>query len=159
MGGGGKKKWGVLSDRLHEVTELEKSDSVLDTFTLIPPISGLAKFSAPAVVKLSRMERLRLFLGLEGANGRVYETMHPNSHFVTAWSLLQTVFLLYIALLLPFRIGFESEVNCSPGMIAFDLFLDIFFIVDIVLQFFTGFRKLGQVETDRRVAQPLFHAC
>ena len=60
----------------------------------------------------------------------------PNSFFKLFWNFLILFLAIYTAIVLPIRLAFMDESNIGPLMFAFDIFTDIVFLVDIVLNFF-----------------------
>ena len=60
----------------------------------------------------------------------------PNSWFKLVWNMLILVLAIYTAVLLPIRLAFMDENNISKPMYVFDLFTDIVFILDIIINFF-----------------------
>eukprot|EP01043_Picozoa_sp_COSAG02_P029102 COSAG02_NODE_1796_length_10904_cov_23.136603_11_plen_1012_part_00 len=69
----------------------------------------------------------------------------PDSGFRKTWDVFQVVFLFYVAILTPLRIGFNIEVD-GPGPDStvsatwcFELVVDLYFIVDIFINFRTAF--------------------
>jgi len=46
------------------------------------------------------------------------------------------ILAVYTAILLPIRLAFMDESNIGPFVYYFDLFMDVAFIIDIVLNFF-----------------------
>ena len=69
----------------------------------------------------------------------------PDSRFRRIWDFFQVIFLLYVAIMTPYRIGFNIEVegpgpNSSvSGMWCFELVVDIYFITDIFINFRTAY--------------------
>ena len=61
---------------------------------------------------------------------------------VVVWDSLQLVFLLFICLTEPFRAGFHVIVAPGEWMFGVDIFLDLFFTIDIVLQFFNSYKEM-----------------
>ena len=57
----------------------------------------------------------------------------PNSAFRSYWDLCQAVFLIYIALVVPWRIGFNQPTEPGEFWFGFDLLIDIYFWIDLVL--------------------------
>lgn len=53
------------------------------------------------------------------------------------WDVFIGVLLIYTALFVPYRLAFEDDTPL--GWMIFDLFLDTMFMMDIVLNFFTGY--------------------
>jgi hypothetical protein len=64
--------------------------------------------------------------------------LSPDGHFRQQWDLVQVPLLTYVAAVIPYRIGFSHDTE--PGDIGFvvDVFVDLFFIVDIYLNFRTA---------------------
>lgn len=63
----------------------------------------------------------------------------PNSSFRSRWDAIQAVFLSYIAFVVPYRIGFDNDASPDSFWFWFDLFIDIYFVVDVFLNFRTAF--------------------
>jgi hypothetical protein len=63
----------------------------------------------------------------------------PEAPFFNYWVSLQCALLVYIAALVPFRIGFELEAEPWEFLFVFDILVDIYFVVDMVLVFNTAF--------------------
>lgn len=64
--------------------------------------------------------------------------VHPNRTFRTCWDIGIVCLLLYIAVLIPIRIGFFVEVKPGEAGFAVDVVTDVFFAADIVMNFRTG---------------------
>ena len=62
----------------------------------------------------------------------------PTASFRGNWDMLQALFLLYIAFSLPYRIGFDDNVILWSFWFWFDAALDIYFVIDICLNFKTA---------------------
>ena len=60
----------------------------------------------------------------------------PNSIGKLLWNLMILALAIYTAIILPIRLAFMDENNIGSGMITFDIFTDICFLIDIALQFF-----------------------
>ncbi len=55
------------------------------------------------------------------------------------WNFFQAFLLIYVAILVPYRIGFDIDVKIfTPGW-WWELFVNIYFIVDLLLNFYTGY--------------------
>eukprot|EP00928_Gymnodinium_smaydae_P074009 TRINITY_DN5709_c0_g1_i1.p1 TRINITY_DN5709_c0_g1~~TRINITY_DN5709_c0_g1_i1.p1 ORF type:complete len:708 (+),score=101.34 TRINITY_DN5709_c0_g1_i1:71-2194(+) len=70
--------------------------------------------------------------------------MHPNSPFAGVWSLMVAIAVLYICWLVPYSIGFNWYVK-SPGMSTWGQILEIFFWIDMLQSFRTGFEHGGHL--------------
>jgi hypothetical protein len=58
--------------------------------------------------------------------------------------------MMYIALLVPFVIGFEVNTEQGTFIFVIDRLVDVFFVLDICFNFFTGFAVTGKVVMDPR---------
>ncbi len=57
------------------------------------------------------------------------EPIEPDSNFKTTWDLTGLFFILYEAVVIPYRVSFNMQ---SFGLFAvFEYFIDIFFITDV----------------------------
>lgn len=75
----------------------------------------------------------------------------PESTFSVVWDLVQIVFLLYVSITVPLRASFEVTVEFMSFAWWFDTFVDVYFIVDLVLNFRTAFvNTKGVRETNPR---------
>lgn len=70
-------------------------------------------------------------------------TVFPDSRFKSSWDVVAFIFILYQSLVLPFRMSFDF--NFPSWGTYFDLFQDIFFIIDIMLACNTGYYGKGML--------------
>mmetsp|Transcript_2851 Transcript_2851/g.6994 ORF Transcript_2851/g.6994 Transcript_2851/m.6994 type:complete len:757 (+) Transcript_2851:101-2371(+) len=101
-------------------------------------------------IQLGHVTWYQHLLGLvwvEHGSKRTTTMIHPNSPFSKFWNVLQVLLLLYIAFGAPVRIAWEAEIDCSFGIHAFDLFLDLYFILDILVTFVTA-SQISATELD-----------
>ena len=63
----------------------------------------------------------------------------PNSAFRMHWDIIQVVLLLYVAVVVPYRIGFTQDTKPGDFFFALDALFDFYFALDIILSFRTGF--------------------
>jgi CRP-like cAMP-binding protein len=75
--------------------------------------------------------------GLGFDNRKRWYSIDPYSTFRGRWDLTQACILVYIALVVPFRVGYKQPAE--GGWYAFDLIIDLYFYIDIVFNFCTGF--------------------
>ena len=68
---------------------------------------------------------------------RRHVLVHPNSPSRRNWDLLLLLALLYVAVKVPYRIGFH--VAAGGGWVAFEIFVDVLFWLDIVINFRTAY--------------------
>ena len=59
--------------------------------------------------------------------------------FRQTWDLIQIFMLFYVALVVPFRIGFHVEATPSEWAFWWEVVVDLYFWVDIILNFRTGY--------------------
>lgn len=71
----------------------------------------------------------------------------PNSRTRTIWDSLQILFVVYVALVLPFRLGFSVVPEVGSVGWWLELIVDLYFMVDIVL----NFRFFAYEDHDRSV--------
>jgi len=84
----------------------------------------------------------KTFGGLPGSR-----LIHPSSPFASGLLIVSATLLLYSALASSFLVGFlwEAEIcEFPPPTLLFDMFVDIFFLVEIFLQFFIGVYRNGE---------------
>ena len=55
------------------------------------------------------------------------------------WNFAQVFLLIYVAILVPFRIGFDIDVVLFTAEWWWELFVNLYFIADLVLNFYTGY--------------------
>jgi len=76
-------------------------------------------------------------------------TLDPTtSRFRQGWDIMTAVLIIYIAFVLPVTMSFEPQV--SSAMLTWDIVLDVIFLIDIPLNFFTGFTEDGVVVREQR---------
>lgn len=69
--------------------------------------------------------------------------------FRNLWDLMSFALILGISLYIPLLFAFDID-STQSHLIFFDLFLDIWFIVEIFLNFFTAFYDKGILVTSKR---------
>ena len=65
--------------------------------------------------------------------------IHPFSRFRRRWDVAVVVATAYVAMLAPFVIGFDVDVEPGSSMYAFDRCADAAFILDVFLNYLTGY--------------------
>eukprot|EP01047_Picozoa_sp_COSAG01_P009745 COSAG01_NODE_403_length_17482_cov_77.249597_22_plen_333_part_00 len=75
---------------------------------------------------------------------------HPeNDRKRQGWDLFITFILVYVAIFVPIRIGFDDPVKLGDTAFVFDAFVDLAFIIDIFLTFRTAYYNTeGQLISD-----------
>eukprot|EP01052_Picozoa_sp_SAG31_P013305 SAG31_NODE_797_length_12029_cov_13.875692_12_plen_466_part_00 len=80
---------------------------------------------------------------------REAKVIHPLGRFRKVWDLMQIVLLVYVAVLVPYRIGFDDDVDKWGYAFFLDALVDVYFIVDVFLNFRTAFYdKHGEMVYD-----------
>ena len=78
--------------------------------------------------------------------------IHPSSPFYVTSSFLIAMFLLYTAIVTPVMVSFywEQEACTRMPTLEFDILVDCFFLVDIIVTFFVGVYHEGKYCDDHR---------
>lgn len=71
----------------------------------------------------------------------------PDSTFSMRWDALQVIFLIYVTIFVPLRACFQFDVDIFSVMWFIDTAVDLYFIIDLVLNCFTAFDNFGIRET------------
>ena len=78
-------------------------------------------------------------------NGQKHRFMlHPDHPFSHSWHWIVGVLCIYVALAIPFRIGFQVELCPDSYVFWVEVVIDAFFTIDILLNFRTGL-QIGEV--------------
>lgn len=64
---------------------------------------------------------------------------HPESRTTQIWDVLSLVLIIWVAGVVPFRLGFDVDIDQDSVGFALDTVVDTFFIVDIIFQFRTAY--------------------
>ena len=72
-------------------------------------------------------------------NARQAAVVHPSEgKFRKTWDFVQSFLLVYVAVMVPLRMGFSMEVEGGSAGWTVELIVDLYFIADIVFNFRTG---------------------
>jgi hypothetical protein len=63
---------------------------------------------------------------------------HPNSKFSMVWDVLQIIFLLTVCYFVPVRTCFQLEVELWSAEFWWDVVVDFYFILDLIINFRTA---------------------
>eukprot|EP00854_Cymbomonas_tetramitiformis_P005587 gene5587-6774_t len=66
-------------------------------------------------------------------------TVHPESIFRKTWDIVTSLFLIYVAIVVPVRVGFE--LTAYGNWFVWEIIIDGWFVLDLVLNFFTAFYR------------------
>ena len=69
--------------------------------------------------------------------------LHPESPFVTICNAMSAMLLIYVIVIVQFEVGFYWHLGlCDEGetdvLANFDIFVDVWFLIEMMLAFFTG---------------------
>ena len=64
---------------------------------------------------------------------------HPEARSTQAWDIISAVLILWVAFVVPFRLGFDVDVEIKSIAFVIDCLIDTFFLIDVQLQFRTAF--------------------
>ena len=116
-------------------------------------------FLKPRLLSLLRMQTVwGKISDLYGSSESVYKDPQslppgirsPESRFTRVWDLVQLVCIVYIAVAIPWRLGFNIAVPISSVTFWWDVLVDVHFIADTVLNFRLAYYHTdGVLETDR----------
>ena len=80
---------------------------------------------------------LQAIFGTDG----IFTIVHPESSLRMCWDIVTAVFVLVLVWLVPFYVGFDTW--SSPTMSTFSRVMDVWFLLDLVLNFRTGYVDHG----------------
>ena len=63
----------------------------------------------------------------------------PDSNFRQAWDIMQVLLLFWVSIFVPLRVGFDMNVRTFLPLWWFELGIDVYFLIDIWLNFHTGY--------------------
>jgi hypothetical protein len=72
--------------------------------------------------------------------------IHPEHTFRKRWDVAQVFALVYVAILVPVRTGFSLDLELFSAGWVIELVVDVYFIIDIFLNFRTGFLSDHELE-------------
>ena len=64
--------------------------------------------------------------------------VHPYRPWRVGWDLVQIALLVYVAVIVPMRVTMDIVDYCPSGIWIFESCIDVFFMVDLLLNFFTA---------------------
>ena len=146
-GKGERKSMNNLFHHAHRHDESDRPGDVRDDHSSFRARHGLKG-------RNSRQRRLlRFFCG---------PVMHPDSRFRSVWNVLLAMLILYCGIIIPLEIAFEEDMivsMCGLGVdkdtcdtyqfwFYFNLVIDMWFIIDIFVNFRTGYVREGHFVHD-----------
>jgi hyperpolarization activated cyclic nucleotide-gated potassium channel 2 len=79
---------------------------------------------------------------------KAWGVIYPDSTFKGVWDLFVLLFIIYQAILIPFRLCFD--VDATGAILIVEDIMDVSFMVDICITFNTGFYKKGYLVMKRK---------
>uniref|UniRef100_A0A7S3CWV8 Cyclic nucleotide-binding domain-containing protein n=3 Tax=Palpitomonas bilix TaxID=652834 RepID=A0A7S3CWV8_9EUKA len=79
---------------------------------------------------------------------RRYFPLHPDCTFRRLWELVNLAFILYSSVVIPYRLAFD--VRAADGWYYFEWIVDVFFWVDIIVNFITAYKSYGRIVGNMR---------
>eukprot|EP01052_Picozoa_sp_SAG31_P031834 SAG31_NODE_3420_length_4297_cov_4.123294_4_plen_306_part_00 len=64
--------------------------------------------------------------------------INPTGSFRRTWDLVQAILLIYIAIVVPFRLGFDQPTKPWQVSFVLDILIDIYFWTDLIMNFRTA---------------------
>lgn len=82
------------------------------------------------------------------------KAIHPESPFRFFWILITTIILLYTLFWTPFSVAFYWSLDACQTLptLKFDVFVDVWFAVDLILNFVTGTMNLTDLGYEDRLS-------
>ena len=75
-------------------------------------------------------------------------TIFPESRFKTTWDIISCMLIIHQCITIPLQITFQ---DFQPGYLPiFDIICDLWFILDLVLSFNTGYKEKGILHMERK---------
>ena len=143
LGINGKRKKFILDVKDQDAASSGMSLDVLKTHLIS---CSYAKLSASGLILESEKDRRTRESAKDmSSSGMV---LNPESRFRRRWDVMQIMLLLYVAIVVPFRVAFNVTLELWGFWFFFDLLSDLYFISDMFLSFQTAFYdERGELET------------
>jgi len=157
--------WSLRLD--HSIPPIAKFQRAVRRLLLIQRLEGIGASKTSDKKKLSRRSSMA---GRNALDGRIKEMvnlyeynakrqaieeklprfmMHPEGGFKIVWDIAMLFLVVFFAVMVPYRIGFEIELEGPEA--DFDFAADILFILDIILSFRTAQTVDGVLMSDYKV--------
>jgi CRP-like cAMP-binding protein len=162
---GGGEPYRVAID-LHEVGEADAGHLKAWVETLRSGVSFQGRHRSAKQLWDSLAKRLKLVVQLQKQYGEIHDMYgastsqfeevpvpktirDPDSLFSGIWDLLQLIMLLLVCYYVPLRTGFSITVELWSYEFWQDAVIDVYFIIDIIIQFRTAYwTRSGVLEVD-----------
>jgi len=152
------RKWSYLPTRIAPVDTLFGHKNI--QFNAGTRSSHPASVQSSPYLNHSDIKRRAIqVLYSEGASGSVPEgaknqwfyikVIHPNKPFRRIFDIMTVLWVLYLVFFIPLEIGFSWFIE-SPKQKKFLTFLDVWFALDFILNFRTGYICHGTVIMDQK---------
>ena len=137
-------------DPQHSAAFVAREAGLLETFekemsaAKTPEAIETARLNFGRARTQSALELIRDDIQMEGigccatSRGKQVWFIHPEGKFRKTWDFVQSFLLLYVAVMVPLRLGFSMEAEVGTGGWMVELLVDMYFITDIAFNFRTG---------------------
>jgi len=119
--------------------------------------TAAAKERVPSMTPRTPSERfkvqvLKVQAGLHIRKGARIYAVDPQASFRVNWDLALGAIILYSVVIIPYRLGFGVEIKRPSANFIVDSCIDVIFLSDMVLNFFTGYYDSNELfVTDLRL--------
>ena len=117
-------------------------------------LNRIQELSAKDLTKLASLKSFKSFKG-KGGISRKSVWLNPKGAVRARWDAVVVFSILYTSVVLPLRITFGNAENLADPLSIIDFIIDALFMVDIYLNFNTGFDDDGTVVMDAQIVR--FH--
>jgi hypothetical protein len=131
---------------------------MLDIFTAIANSNKRRNAAVASNLEVSKKEGTKLSKIIDAKDAKlaqgkkIRKIFLPNSKFRAMWDMMLTLFTMWFAISILYRVAFtlDEKVDESMGMLMIDFCVDLVFIVDI----FLNFKKFAYIENGVIVSDP-----
>lgn len=142
----GQREKLILAVEAEDAEDELSSGMTLDALKAALYSCSYAKLGATGLkLETDKERRMREAAEDMSASGVV---LNPESTFRRRWDMIQLLLLIYVAIAVPFRVGFSVKLDLWTFWFFFDVSTDIYFISDIFVSFQTAYYdERGELET------------
>jgi hypothetical protein len=127
-----------IPSKIKKRRTLKRNDSVLRLVS--------RRMSKTIMPTIQNIPRVRYIFSKDSIRGDGPKTagciIHSSSVFRVAWDTMLFLLLMYICVLTPYRIGFDQHPSNFTPWWWVELYIDITFIIDVVLNFRTTYYQV-----------------
>ncbi|KAL3668555.1 hypothetical protein V7S43_006638 [Phytophthora oleae] len=137
----------VLPLNLGRAIKAKKAVDAISKREELRKAAGITMKNAPAGQHVAALHTERIIRGKDDLAHPTTRMIDPLGRFRLFWDLTSISFIFYNAIVLPFKASFDVNAVDNP----FETFLDVFFLIDIILTFNTAVEKEGSIRYNRRL--------